>query len=462
MQSSVSRSFAVLLLALAPACSDGKLPPVVELTGAAGLDAEVVELVAQHVRRVSERPADRERRARLAMVYEANELWDEARRSWEGALAAGGSDPLWSYHLAICARQSGDGDRALELLREIVAAQPEFAAARHRLGDVLLENGELTGARAEFEAAIALEPNQPNAHVGLAETLLREERFDEARLSCERALAMAPNYRRAHYNLGLAWRGLGRRDLAEEHLGLGLNAKKDFLEDPLAADVESYRRSYIVRLNEAAQYERAGKPAQAVAILEEVVKKHPDDLAVLNNLAAVYMQVERLPEAFALLERALALDPAQFATYLNLATGELARANLDAALAHAQKGIELAGTVGHAWFTRARVLYALGRTSEAYSDLNRALELDSTQWMPYAVAGDVALELELYELGIAHFQDALRLKPDHLPAHTRLAWLLDRVGRREEALSAYERASALAPGHPQIAALARELGLPPR
>src|SRR5688572_21927638 len=113
--------------------------PVVALSNAASVDEEVTALVSEHVRRAREAPGDAELRANLAMVYEANELWDEARRGWEDALALDPGSSLWRYHLAICARQAGDSDRALELLREVAAQEPALAAARYRLGDALLE-----------------------------------------------------------------------------------------------------------------------------------------------------------------------------------------------------------------------------------------------------------------------------------------------------------------------------------
>lgn len=446
----------------APGCNQSDAPEVVELVRADGVDQEVIELIELQVGRVREKPRDRERRARLAMAYEANELWDEARRSWEGALALGADDPLWRYHLSICTRQSGDNEGALRELRAVVAARADLAPARHRLGDMLLEKGDVAGARTEFETAIDLEPNQPNAYVGLAETLLREEQFERARTLCEQALAMASDYKRAHYSLGLAYRGLGRREEAQKHMNMGLNAKKDYMSDPLGPDVEGYKRSYIVRVQEAGSYEKAGKPQQAILILEDVIKKHPEDLAVVNNLAAVYMQVDRLPEAFALLERALQLDANKFSTYTNLATAELARGNAVKALEYAERAVEFSETVGHAYFTRARALLGLRRTSEAYRDLNKAVELDSTQWMPYAYLGDVAIELQLYDLAVDHFADAIRMKPDHLPAHTRMSWALNKLGRQPEALAAYERARAVAPQDPQIAVLARELGIEAR
>ena len=60
----------------------------------------------------------------------------------------------------------------------------------------------------------------------MAEALLRDGEHQRAADLCERALRFAPGYKRAHYNLGLAYRGLGRKDEAADELNKGLEAKK--------------------------------------------------------------------------------------------------------------------------------------------------------------------------------------------------------------------------------------------
>ena len=225
---------------------------VVDLTDAAGVDEEVVSLVREHVARARQEPGDAERHATLAMVYEANELWDEARRSWDNALAQNPDRPLWRYHASICTRQAGDSEGALGSCGRSSRRTPPSPPRATAWGTCCSRPARPTAAGEQFQAAIDLAPQQPNAYVGLAEVLLREERYDEARELSERAIAMAPDYRRAHYNLGLAYRGLGRKAEAQDELNKGLNAKKDYMRDPLAQTIESYKRIALVNAPRAA------------------------------------------------------------------------------------------------------------------------------------------------------------------------------------------------------------------
>jgi tetratricopeptide (TPR) repeat protein len=325
---------------------------------------------------------------------------------------------------------------------------------------MLLEYGENEEARIAFEAALALAPGQAPVLVGLAEALLREKQYERARSLCSDALKAMPDYKRAHYNLGLALRGLGRRDEAEAELNLGLNAEKDYLKDPLTDEITSYKRSYVVRLQEAAKYFDEGNVARGITILEKVIKKHSDDIAVVNNLASMYLQAGRLDDAEELFQLALKMEPNRFSTYINMAQARMAANDNAKAYEYANKSVELSsGTSSKAFFTRARVLLGMGQASECYRDLKKAVEYDATDWMPHAYLGDVAIQLKLYEAAVKHFDQAIKMKPDHLPAHTRRSWVLNELGHTKQARAGYERARFLAPQSPEVAKLARMLGL---
>lgn len=448
-----------LWLALAACGGGASVPPPVELADAGSVDLEVRELAAQKVQQARAEPRDAERRAELAMVYEANELWDEADRAWAQALALDPARPLWRYHRARCARQAGQVDQAQRWLEEVVRELPDLAAARLALGEMLLEAEDLVGARRELEACVALAPLAAPAWCALAELALREEEPRAAEDHARKALDLAPDDKRAHYVLGLALRDQGRMEEARVELQRGLEAKRVGISDPLSDRIAALRRSYTVRVIEAGRLAAEGKHAEAARLLESVLERHPDDVTALSNLSATYIELGRPQDAIGLLERAERLDPEQFSIPLNRAAALLALRRYQESLEAADRAVSLGGSVGQTWFVRARAKMALGRWNEAYADLRRAIELDANQFLFRAVAGDAAIELGLLPEAVEHYRAALRLKADHLPAWTRLSWALLQLGRRDEALAAYEQAQRLAPDHKDVATLARELGL---
>lgn len=452
-------AMALLALAGAVACAPrGADRPVVELAPIEGLDPDVVALVRKHAAGARLQPGDARLRANLALVYEANELWDEGSRAWADALSLDPAQPVWRYHEAICLHHLGDAGASIAGLRQVVAEAPDFAAARHRLGESLLEAEDVEGARTEFEAAIRLVDYAPDPYIGLAEVMLREGEHARAVELCRRALALDPDLRRAHYDLGLAYRALGRQEEAEAELEKGLESGRRYLSDPLTGQLESYRAGFSVRFAEAARLKKEGNPQGAVPILESLLKRRPDDVNVLNNLAGCYIELRRFETARPLLVKAMEIDPVQFATYLNLAEVEVRTKHFAEALANADKAVELAPKLGRTHSMRASVLLETGRTEEAFQELETAVELDPSSGFDFGRLGSVAMGLGRLREAVEHSETAARLLPDSLPAQAGLAKAYFRAGEKPKALAAFERARKLAPNSPQVRALGIELG----
>ena len=81
------------------------------------LDPELVSMIEDLAAAVQANPRDPNAHGRLGLIYEANGLFDEARRCYETVGQLADSTPWWSYHLAIATRQAGDFDGAMQLLR---------------------------------------------------------------------------------------------------------------------------------------------------------------------------------------------------------------------------------------------------------------------------------------------------------------------------------------------------------
>ncbi|MDP6407885.1 MAG: tetratricopeptide repeat protein [Planctomycetota bacterium] len=462
LRSTLPSAAAALVLAACGGDGSGRgaaPPDIVELVHTGGVDSGVIDLISDHVERARARPADPEARAVLAMVFEANELWSEAEQAWRDALVLDPERDVWRYHLAICARQRGGAEEAMELCRRVARAMPEMPGVRHRLGSMLLETGDVEGARREFAAAIELVDFAPPCYVGLAEVMLRSGDPARAVTLCRRALALDSQSKHARYTLGLALRDLGRMDEAEVELNKGLNASRRYLSDPLTQRIESYRMGYTVRMLEANRLEKDGKLPEAEKLLERLLVRYPQDHTLLNNLAAVLTQLQKTDRALELLERAHAVQPGEFSTHINLAACYLGRRDLPMALENAETACRLAPKVGQAHFVRARAYLGLGRIGEAYADLKEAVALDSTTGIFFALLGEVAAQVDDEEAAIGYYGTAMRMMPGFPPSFVNLCKLHHRRGERAEALAVFERTRAAFPDHPGTAALARLLGV---
>lgn len=104
---------------------------------------------------------------------------------------------------------------------------------------------------------------------------------------------------------------------------------------------------------------------EAVRILEGIVRENPAHVAALDQLGSCLGRLERWPEAVGALERCVVLDERRPAVHINLAVGYEATGQLELALLHARRGVEIDPQNQLGRVNLARILEQLGRTDEA-------------------------------------------------------------------------------------------------
>jgi tetratricopeptide (TPR) repeat protein len=110
------------------------------------------------------------------------------------------------YGLAVVCGAS-DADRALELLRKAIKAEPRNARAHAELGHLLLERGEPVEAEEAVRRALTLNDTDAWAHDYLGHVLIRRGLYREAESAFLRAIELWPEQPLFHCNHGDAlWR----------------------------------------------------------------------------------------------------------------------------------------------------------------------------------------------------------------------------------------------------------------
>jgi protein O-mannosyl-transferase len=129
---------------------------------------------------------------------------------------------------------SGDFRDRMTFALAATRESPHSSLAHRNLGVAYQLQGDLEGARREYEAALSQDAGEPVAHNNLGVILMGRGQLAEAEQNLEQELAINPHYAQAHRNLALVLRAVGgRQDEAAFHweasLGIG------------AADVEALR-----------------------------------------------------------------------------------------------------------------------------------------------------------------------------------------------------------------------------
>lgn len=174
-------------------------------------------------------------------------------------------------------------------------------------------------------------------------------------------------------------------------------------------------------LDEVLRLARRGAYAEARALLEPLIARHPGDVEALQLLGVITLQQGRPDLAEAELRRALALNPAH----------AIANSNLGLALSQ------------------------MNRDAEAVEHYDRAIAADP-QYIDALVNRGVALnKLKRYDEAIASQRRALELRPEHAGALSNLGMALANLNRHAEAIACYEEARRI---EPQSAAAQHNLG----
>ncbi|MDO8629353.1 MAG: tetratricopeptide repeat protein, partial [Phycisphaerales bacterium] len=116
--------------------------------------------------------------------------------------------------LGIVLMRQGKPDEAIDAYREALRLNPLHAKAWYSLGNALDRQGRYDEAVDAFTNSIEAYSGFADAHCNLGNTLVRQGRIDEGVEAFRKTLAINPRHVKGHNNLGDAWVKLGRLDEA--------------------------------------------------------------------------------------------------------------------------------------------------------------------------------------------------------------------------------------------------------
>ncbi|WP_029008293.1 tetratricopeptide repeat protein [Azospirillum halopraeferens] len=219
----------------------------------------------------------------------------ETGRLLEEALRLGDRSARVYYNLGVAYGRLGDGARAAACHRLALVDEPTHAGALANLGQALRAAGAGAGAQAVLRRVAVLTPDDARAHNNLGPLRMDAGDDDGAAHVLRRAAALAPAYGHAWYNLGLLARRRGdggaealyRRAAAcgdapvRTWFELGVIAHQRGRAD-LAADL--YARTLAAdsgdddaRANRMMALQEDGRPDQAMAEVDRLLARRPDD-----------------------------------------------------------------------------------------------------------------------------------------------------------------------------------------
>ncbi len=376
-------------------------------------------------------------RGELAMAYDVNGFREAAVATYEQAEALDPTDFRWPYFRAQLIAETGEYERALEVLGRAIQIDAGYVPARLSQGTWLLAAGHPDDAMIAFAEAQRLAPG-PAVTFGRARVMVARGEMAAA-VELLQPLAEATQHPYVFRILGEALRGQGRIDEARVALAMG--------KDALPVNWPDERRDQRnVHVRGHASYELAqaisaeGRFNEVVGILERLQEHHPEAQCgqqqdfffacnLMNSFAIAYDRAGLPSRALHTVQRGLTLKGTFIPFHLTSANLYRHQGDLPGALSHVEQAIALNPALGYAHEQRGRLLFGLKRFADAEAAFTTALQYEPEKRTTLFYLGLTEVELRRWPAAAERFGGVVRIDPNFAPGYSFLARSLAETGR---------------------------------
>jgi tetratricopeptide (TPR) repeat protein len=192
----------------------------------------------------------------------------------------------------------------------------------------------------------------------------------------------------------------------------------------------------------------AGKGEKAMALLQEVHRRHPDDFQLNVELARSYYydaKPSRPDEAARYYTAASVLRPNNAQVYAELGNALRSQNKLPEAIAACHEAIRIDPDCSSAFFFLGLALLSQGKPGEAEVAFRKQLSLpfESDSTMGHYNLGTALENQGKLADAAAEYNESIRLNSKHALSHYHLGWVLRQQGKFADSLASYLRAEEL-------------------
>jgi predicted O-linked N-acetylglucosamine transferase (SPINDLY family) len=335
------------------------------------------------------------------------------------------------YRRALALHRNGNLAQAWEGYRSAVQAQPNHANALHQLGVIALQTGDPERARQLIGQSLLVNPASVAAHINNGRAHCQLKLYREALASFDKAIALRADHAEAHNDKGIVLAALRRHAEAIGCFDRALTLRPQF--------PDAYNNRGIAQA-------ALGRHEDAVVSYRRSIALQPDHAMAFNNLGVALAALQLHREALASYDKAVELNPTYADAYSNRGNTLHRLAEFEAAIASFDKALTLAPHHVDAHVNRGDVLRGMEQFESAIEAYDRAIAIDPTQPVAFNNRGIALGELKRYEAAVASFEGAIALKSDYAEAHNNRGNALSELLLYAAAVESFTRAIELDPG----------------
>lgn len=396
-------------------------------------------------------------------LIEADHL-DDAESAFDKAYALDRSSVDAFFGHASALMRKGDLDRASAFIRRAIATKPDSAEGWYLSGELARRQRDSGVALANFSKAIELQPQHIPARLGRAALLLDAGRTNDAASDLQVIQESQPDDLQGLYLTALLQVQTGKLDNANQTLEKARGQLKSVpssvsenhmpslmlgavlaLKDGEPQSALAYLNRYLNRAPDhlgaskllAVARLRTSDIDGARALLDHLATVYPDDAGIYSLLGTVYTRSGDYFQAQANLAHAISLGVDTTTIRRQLGLAQLATGETEAALASFGAAAATDSGKSNAGLLMAITALQEGSPAQALATIQKLIETVPPAPVYRNFAGALQLMLNRPDEAKAHFNAALKLDPNYLPAHLNLANLARQARRWDEAETIY-------------------------
>ncbi len=186
----------------------------------------------------------------------------------------------------------GRFQEAIEILKEVINANPEFVEAHLLLGEIYALLGRIDEKIGEWMKVLSIDPDNFEAHLNLGIAYSQKGLYDTGIEEIRKAISIRPNDASAYDNLGVTYERVGLPDTA-------------IIYHKKAIEIDPYYQTAYVNLGSA--YIDEGMYQEAIKVTKKALLLNPNDGMAHNNLAVAYYALGEYQLAVKHCNKAIAL-----------------------------------------------------------------------------------------------------------------------------------------------------------
>lgn len=419
------------------------------LVGAQRLD----QAEAEFHKAVQTEPQNREAQFILASFYLVNKQFDKAEAAYKSLAELDKDKPEGRSVLGDFYSSVGRLDEAIAIYKEVLTTSPDYTQPHYRLAEIMLNRGDLAGAKNEVETVLKSDSKDRQALILRARIGIQAGQTSDLKVAIEdlrEVLRQEPNSRAGLFFMAEASFRLGQIDQARAFATELTSNYPDYLPaklmevqinlatgDPkaamkLAADLQD-------RLSKAAP-DRDTSPQ----MLAELKAK----TFIAHGSAVLQLRDTKTARTDFLAAHDIASSSADID--VDLAMVSLAEGKTDEAIGFFNNALAIDGAHFNALRGLTNIYAAQKKTAEAHTRIDQAITAQPNNASLHFLKGRIyAFEMNA-QAAEAEFRHALEIDGNYLAAYSALAALFVNTNQQQRAIEEYRRIVERQPDNPAI------------